>query len=216
MASSTALLLCGLALVGEIDDAMISQISASTCQKPEVSISSRGGDAGKAFKLVDILRQKHASVTIGGECMSSCAEIILPLVQKVRVEPGTLIVVHGNPIMKKFAAQYYKVPTARNCQFENANRLTYEYKKLGLNDRFWTWQLRHLPMKEFRVQSDAAPGTCPSFGMTFVADGIAVTKGQLETELGVRIAVQTCADIDGCVEAKSKELGLNLISAKDD
>lgn len=195
---------------------MLAKLSDINCREPEVSISSRGGDAGKAFELLDILRQKHASVTIKDECMSSCAEIIFPLLPKARVEPGVLIVVHGNPIMKKFAAQYYRVPAARFCSFEHASRLTYEYKKLGLNDRFWTWQLRHLPLTSFRVQSDAAPGTCPSFGMTFAADGVAVTKSQLQTELGVRIAVQTCADIEGCVEAKSKKLGLNLISAKDE
>lgn len=203
---------CTLALTGAIDASMVDRVHKINCVSPLISLSSLGGEASDAFHLLDALREVNARLEIRDVCASACAEVILPFYRNVVIGPGTLITVHGNPIMKRFLARHYNPPGIEYCKFAWADRLEGEYRQANLNKNFWQWQLRVMPLKEFIVQSDAGKAKCPSMTMSFAYDGIAVTRKQLLDYLGIDIKVNTCAEKEGCISNKERNLGIKLLA----
>lgn len=195
---------CHVSLKGEIDDAMVKKVEELNCLKPKIVLTSFGGDSTITLRLLSAIESKRAEVHLKEYCISACADIILPLVRRLTVEHGTFIAHHGNPFMKQAIAWHYRIPGIQYCHFEDVVQLRREYKDRGRNVLFWKWQLSHLKLIKFTVQSDPAPQTCPTMRMTFSYDLIATTRAELKDELGIDIGVQSCADIPGCVEAQRR------------
>ncbi|WP_395945878.1 hypothetical protein [Brevundimonas sp.] len=61
----------------------------------QLVLTSRGGKAGEAMRIAERFEGKRLTMTVKGECNSSCANYFLPLAGRLIVEPGAVIVVHG-------------------------------------------------------------------------------------------------------------------------
>ena len=197
---------CSLVLSEEITSATVLRVKQTECAHPRITLSSPGGDAETTFDLLDAMRSVKAIVEIKDYCMSACAEIILPLLSDVTVARGTLIAFHGNPIMKRALALHYRPPGYANCAFRDADRLEAEYLSHGRKPSFWRWQLDRLQLVDFKVQSDAPPGRCPSMSMVFKHAAVAPSRAQLTAEFGLTIPVPICADVVGCVADRTRRL----------
>lgn len=61
----------------------------------QLILTSRGGKAGEAMKIAERFEGRRLTMTVKGECNSSCANYFLPLAGRLIIEPGAVIVVHG-------------------------------------------------------------------------------------------------------------------------
>ncbi|MFA4938520.1 hypothetical protein [Brevundimonas sp.] len=81
---------------GVIDAALtacVEQAFAPTTS--QLILTSRGGKAGEAMRIAEWFEGRRLTMTVKGECNSSCANYFLPLAGRLIVEPGAVIVVHG-------------------------------------------------------------------------------------------------------------------------
>lgn len=62
----------------------------------ELRITSRGGDAWLALQSAQALRGRLDLLVIDGLCASACANYLVPAARRVRVEPGSYVILHGS------------------------------------------------------------------------------------------------------------------------
>ena len=62
----------------------------------ELRITSGGGDAWVTLELARALRGKLDLIVVEGLCASSCANYLVPAAQRVRIEPGSYVLLHGS------------------------------------------------------------------------------------------------------------------------
>lgn len=61
----------------------------------ELVVNSGGGDIKQALDIAELLEPLTLTVRVRERCYSSCANYFLPLAQRLIVEPGAAIVLHG-------------------------------------------------------------------------------------------------------------------------
>ena len=74
-------------------DAFIARASDAGCKK--ITLTSLGGEAIDAIRLVDFLNANAITVVLHDHCHSACAQVIAVLADDVIVEPDTLFFTHG-------------------------------------------------------------------------------------------------------------------------
>lgn len=62
----------------------------------ELRITSGGGDAWDTLEIAKKLRGHLDLVVVDGMCASSCANYLLPVAKRVRVEPHAYVLLHGS------------------------------------------------------------------------------------------------------------------------
>lgn len=61
-------------------------------------ITSAGGDVDVAMFAAHLVSEMKLDVEIVGDCASSCANYILPAARRVRIDPYSVVMVHGGPM----------------------------------------------------------------------------------------------------------------------
>jgi hypothetical protein len=83
-------------LSGPIDAAMTACVESRFAPTTtELVLTSRGGSADQAMRIAERFEGRRLTMTVKGECNSSCANYFLPLAGRLIVEPGAVIVIHG-------------------------------------------------------------------------------------------------------------------------
>lgn len=83
-------------LAGVIDAEMaacVERVMAPTTT--QLVLTSRGGKADEAMGIAERFEGRRLTMTVKGECNSSCANYFLPLAGRLIVEPDAVIVLHG-------------------------------------------------------------------------------------------------------------------------
>lgn len=83
-------------LQGPVDEAMADCVRAALAPTTTVLVvDSGGGDLKQALDIAELLEPLSLTVRVRERCYSSCANYFLPLAERLIVEPGAAIVVHG-------------------------------------------------------------------------------------------------------------------------
>lgn len=83
-------------LQGPVDEAMADCVRATLAPTTTVLVvDSGGGDLRHALDIAELLEPLSLTVRVRERCYSSCANYFLPLAERLVVEPGAAIVVHG-------------------------------------------------------------------------------------------------------------------------
>lgn len=64
----------------------------------QLVITSAGGDVDVAMFAAHLVSEMKLNVEVVGECASSCANYILPAAARVRIDPYSVVMVHGGPL----------------------------------------------------------------------------------------------------------------------
>lgn len=83
-------------LQGPVDAAMADCVRAALAPTTTVLVvDSGGGDLRHALDIAELLEPLSLTVRVRERCYSSCANYFLPLAERLIVEPGAAIVLHG-------------------------------------------------------------------------------------------------------------------------
>lgn len=83
-------------LQGPVDEAMADCVRATLAPTTTVLIvDSGGGDLRHALDIAEQLEPLSLTVRVRERCYSSCANYFLPVAERIIVEPGAAIVLHG-------------------------------------------------------------------------------------------------------------------------
>ena len=83
-------------LEGPVNQAMTDCVRARLAPTTtELVVNSGGGDIRQALDIAELLEPLRLTVRVRERCYSSCANYFLPLAQRLIVEPGAAIVLHG-------------------------------------------------------------------------------------------------------------------------
>lgn len=83
-------------LEGPVNAAMTECVRAHLAPTTTVLIvNSGGGDIKQALDIAELLEPLRLTVRVRERCYSSCANYFLPLAERLIVEPGAAIVLHG-------------------------------------------------------------------------------------------------------------------------
>ena len=72
----------------------------------ELRITSGGGDAWVTMQHARELRGRLDLLVVDAMCGSSCANYVLPAAKRVRVEPGSYVLLHGSLSVRDATGQY--------------------------------------------------------------------------------------------------------------
>lgn len=167
--------------------------------KSEFYLSSYGGVPSVAISVGEYIEQHSIQLHIIGECLSACAEIILPYANgmiKMRGEP--LIGFHWGPFMNKALLEKYGYSQDRkNCRWENVKQLETVYNKSSLNPSFWIETFDRLVLIDFKeIEKN---GACPWHSKSFENHMWLPNSNQLKHLWGVEYDGLVCADnVEGC------------------
>ncbi|WP_227878859.1 ATP-dependent Clp protease proteolytic subunit [Caulobacter segnis] len=98
-------------IMGEIDTALADCVTAKHAPTTrELIIDSPGGKVGPAMDIADRLSTStDLTIRITGQCVSSCANYILPMARRMIAAPNAIIALHGGVD----PAQVAKAPPAK-------------------------------------------------------------------------------------------------------
>lgn len=83
-------------LEGPVNEAMTACVRAHLAPTTTVLVvDSGGGDIKQALDIAELLEPLTLTVRVRERCYSSCANYFLPLAERIVVEPGAAIVLHG-------------------------------------------------------------------------------------------------------------------------
>lgn len=83
-------------LEGPVNEAMADCVRARLAPTTtELVVDSGGGDLGYALDIAGLLEPLTLTIRVRHRCYSSCANYFLPLAERLIVEPGAAIVLHG-------------------------------------------------------------------------------------------------------------------------
>lgn len=84
---------------GKLEDDSVEKLISTLDYGSTLRISSSGGQIRAAIKLANHIRRYGIQVEFYDECLSACAEIILPTAPKREVNSHLVIGFHGNPMI---------------------------------------------------------------------------------------------------------------------
>lgn len=83
-------------LEGPVNEAMAECVRANLASTTtELVVDSGGGDLRHALDIAERLEPLTLTVRVRERCYSSCANYFLPLAQRLIVEPGAAVILHG-------------------------------------------------------------------------------------------------------------------------
>lgn len=83
-------------LEGPVNDEMAECAETTLADSTtELIVDSGGGDLGAAFEIAERLEPLALTIRVRNRCYSSCANYFLPMADRLIVEPGATIVLHG-------------------------------------------------------------------------------------------------------------------------
>ncbi len=83
-------------LEGDINDATTACVREKLAPTTtDLIVDSNGGQVSAALDIAELLEPLSLTVHVRGGCYSSCANFFLPIADRLIVEPGATIVVHG-------------------------------------------------------------------------------------------------------------------------
>jgi hypothetical protein len=129
-----------LLLRGPTDEAMLQCLRASAGPGLRtLVVNSIGGSVIPAIRMAELIEPLDLELVVRGNCNSSCANYLLPVARRVRLEPGATVLLHGS--------------IDDNILAEGGSRETYELQRAYTerNSVHRGWLL-------FRTAEDAANG----------------------------------------------------------
>jgi len=190
-----------LELNGQVNNDWLSQIEEIDCDKPILNISSVGGEIKLSLKVAEAIEKKNLTIVIDSYCFSACAEFLLPAAKHVIFRNAPLIGFHGNPILVQFLAEHNLPPGIQNFPFLDANRMKKLYKRSNTNPDFWDYQLKHLKLSKFLVETVNSQGKCPNMDIAFEHDLWFPSSISLREDLWLKFDGDVCADnVSSCFQ----------------
>ena len=84
-------------LSGRIDPELSACVQANfAADVSEIVVDSQGGDADQSLLIAEHVEGSRFTLRVRGQCSSGCANLLLPLAERVIVEPGSYILLHGS------------------------------------------------------------------------------------------------------------------------
>ncbi len=183
-----------LFIYGPTDEAMLRAFSAAP-QGSSILLASPGGRTDIAIAIGKIVLQNSLSLEVGGVCLSSCADYILPAAKAVKLQSGSVIGFHHNDLLFEYLLRRQQEPADR-CLMADVRWLDYLYKVKRLKSEFATLE-RARRLDVSRVIS--IPGPNCAFMYTLIKRTLWLpTSDQLRQLWGLSFNGSVCADHPAC------------------
>lgn len=170
--------------------------NASTELNSTVKFNSGGGKTSIALRYADIIKSKKVNLLITKECLSNCAELILPAANAIFFKEFPLIGFHGNDISYRYYVSNYAIKDKENCNWIYAREQEELLKLKSLKIDFWKLQMDKLkPKIDFLYSAEECPWRVYNFtNHIWLPD-----SEQLKNLWGLQFEGQVCSDnIEKC------------------
>lgn len=156
---------------------------------PNIVFNSPGGITSTTLLLSSLFH--NVGIVVTHECISNCAEILLPSANKVSFKNSPIVGFHGNILSYKHYINEIKPSDYQFCNWEYADRVETIFKEKNLNSSFWKNQMARLvPTVEF-IHRD---NSCPFRVYNFKNHVWLPTSFQLRNDFGLHFSGEVCAD----------------------
>ncbi|WP_425990263.1 hypothetical protein [Brevundimonas sp. TWP2-3-2] len=183
---------------GRIDEDVAEQFQSRLQDGATVELDSLGGDASSAWHIGQELYDARATVEVKNNCVSACAEFLLPAARQLFVSPRSLIGYHGGDFMFDRLARRF----LNNVSFVDPERLSWLevlYGERRLSRNFSAEVQQRLDVRFVRRDNSA---DVPQLAIFSVNSLWFPTSDQLRNLLGLPIAGPVCADDRRCWEPR--------------
>jgi len=156
-----------------------------------VRFNSSGGETSAALKISDFIQENDFTIQIDLECLSGCAEVILPSASKLEFFDEPFIGFHQSILSYKNNIETLAKQDTQFCRWGYANKSLELLNKKNLNIDFWQETMKRLkPEVEFTYEYR----TCPMDIYNFENDWWFPTSKQLKNLWGLEFRGSVCAD----------------------
>jgi len=156
-----------------------------------VRFNSSGGETSAALKLSDFIQANNFTIQIDSECLSSCAEVILPSAARLEFVDDPFIGFHQSIQSYKNNIETLAKQDTQFCKWGYATKFLALLNKRKLNINFWQETMKRLkPKVEFTYEYR----TCPMDIYNFENEWWLPTSKQLKNLWGLEFLGAVCAD----------------------
>lgn len=156
-----------------------------------INVNSEGGITSEALKIGGLLELYSISIAIDKECLSNCAEILLPSAKRVVFLNDPLIGFHGNILSYQHYVTLLATENIEFCNWLYANAHRDLLKRKNMNALFWEEQfLRLKPDVELVYPAEK----CPRRTYNFENHMWLPTSDQLRLLFKLEFEGSVCAD----------------------
>ena len=181
-----------ISIKGRIDNELLSKLKTVDLQNAIIRVRSGGGDTEAGAKLGQYILDKNTSIIIARECISACAEFVMPAAESIRFENSPFVGFHWSPAMD--FGQYKRAGANMDfCKFPAAKIQDNILNSRSLNPGFWMEIERRLDLEEFYFVKKTNEN-CPWKVRNF-KNHLWLPSGQQLRELwGLKFEGKLCAD----------------------
>jgi len=172
-------------------DKILEEIESASNDNQQLHFNSSGGKVSVALKLAKEIKKRKLSLIISKECLSNCAEILIPSASNVKFFQSPMIGFHGNIQSYSFYVQKLAKNNTSYCKWGYVEKQVSILESAGLNTDFWTEQMLRLkPDITFHYEDKK----CPSREYNFKNKLWLPTGKQLRDLWGLKFEGSVCAD----------------------
>lgn len=186
---------------GAVDEEFADSVEAGLRLRSAITISSGGGNASSGWRAGKAIFQRNADLILDGDCLSACAEFLLPSARSIKTNSPILIGFHGNDfIFDKINSDLF--PGQNFVNRQRLNWIREVYRSRVLNEDFYKETMSRLDIKYVGIgnQEPRQLEIYSANSMWFP------TSRQLHDLLGLEIEGPLCADDRSCWEPKILEI----------
>lgn len=184
---------------GEIDKLLVDKLETQNQIHAEILIHSTGGNPDPSLRFAELIIKSKNSIVVNGDCISACAEYVLPAASSIEMRNDPLIGFHWNAMMIEELMRNTATKDVEYCEFRDSKKLRQLQKNMGVNHNFWKQVLLKLENKKYFVEY--RPGRCPWKKMNFRNRLWFPTSRQLREDYNLSFEGAVCADdYDKCLK----------------
>ncbi len=197
---------------GRIDERFVARLLSQNTYGATIFLSSRGGLSRQAVLIAQNLRDNQNTLVISGDCISACAEYLLPAAKKVHLQKGARVGFHWNAMMIRHLYEKHATQNLEFCSEDDAKQLYRIQSEAGVNTNFWQETLKRLGNYVFTLSYSL--NRCPAKIMEFENTLWYPTSQQLRELYGLIFTGSVCADdFKSCAQwiDRNKEKGSGYV-----
>ena len=163
-------------------------------RKPEMTImfNSHGGLPSAAHAISKQIQTRHINIIVDKECLSACAETVLPSSNNIRFKNRPLIGYHWNSIMT-FDQKTRYGGSLEYCDLTNVEKQVQLLESKNMNVEYWRETEKRLNLKFYKVVPKI--DRCSWKRRAFENRMWLPTSEQLRNIMKLKFTGKVCADI---------------------
>ena len=162
-----------------------------------VFVNSIGGNGDLAMKIGNVILETKSDVYVFGNCLSACAEFLLPPAQEIFAINEPVIGVHGNPFLIEDLYKRRGIVIPDHCEWKSLQWLRNVYRQKGLQESFFLEEEKRMKLN---IKTSMDEDNCPVMSPLSKGQPIWVpTREEILTKWGLAINGKLCSDSSVCM-----------------